>query len=352
MTSSIAWRRSSASADVLNMSELIFPLAAITVTFALIIPALSMLSALVLRAKRRRARSWSSFGSEANFALIIAPTLLPLLWLISSALHQSESADKLQICALDHVQGTTCADAIILLGALLIGSITSILVRRSRERPMLNLRYLDAQAPQVQRVRSLSAGHEHLRGLSIFVATCCPEPVFTLGLWRARVVLDACFVRDADDEMIIAALLHERAHIRGFDNLRGFIARLCLGLNPAGSLLRQELHHWRRAREAQCDALAVSDGGQPLALAQSIIRAARFRCAGLVPEHMSALCGHDELSIKLRLALLMHEPARHPRTLGHVIIALGLILVITTPHLPGAGALELFHFEVERLLHP
>lgn len=334
------------------MGELIFPLAAITATFALIIPALTLLSCAVLRAKRRRARSWTSFGSEGNFAWIIAPTLLPLLWLISSALHQSESADRLQTCLLDHVQGTTCADAIILLGALLIGSITSILVRRWREHPRLNLRYLDVQAPQVQRVRALIANHKGLRALSIHVASCCPEPVFTIGLWRARVVLDACFVRDADDEMIVAALLHERAHIVGFDNLRGFIARLCLGLNPASGLLRQELHHWRRAREAQCDALAVCEGGQPLALAESIISAARFRCAGLMPAHMSALCGHDDLSIKLRLALLMHEPTRHPRTLGHVIIALGILLVVTTPHLPGAGALEIFHFEVERLLHP
>ena len=205
------------------MAELLFPLAAVAGTFLIVIPVLTLVSRTVLARKRRRIRSWADFGSETTFAWLVAPTLLPVVWLTSSALHQSEPTAAQGTCLVDHVQATTCLDAALLLG-LLIG------------------------------------------GMAL-------------------------------------ALLHEHAHITGFDTLRGFVVRFCLSANPAGALLVPDFKRWRRAREAQCDGQAVHLGGQPLALAEGIPRAARFRRAGRRPRAAAMLCGHIAPESRLKQPL-------------------------------------------------
>lgn len=86
-----------------------------------------------------------------------------------------------------------------------------------------------------------------------------------------------------------------------------------------------------------------------MALAEGILKAARFRCGGLVPG--AALCGHNGAALKLRLALLLQGPPAPVRTIGHVVLAAGVFAALTVPHIDGLGLLEHFPFEVERLLH-
>ncbi|CAN0447766.1 unnamed protein product, partial [Laminaria digitata] len=125
----------------------------------------------------------------------------------------------------------------------------------------------------------------------------------------------------------------------------------CLSVNPAGVLLASDFERWRSAREAACDGEAVHRGGKPLALAEGIVRAARFRCGGLSP-HGAALCGQNRAALKLRLALLLAGPPTPVRTFGHVVLFVGVFAALAVPHIESLGALEHFHFEVERLLHP
>jgi hypothetical protein len=123
-----------------------------------------------------------------------------------------------------------------------------------------------------------------------------------------------------------------------------------LRANPAGKLLISDFERWRGAREAICDREAVHRGGEPLALAEGIVRAARFRCDDLKPQAASMLCGHDAAALKLRLALLLNGSPAPVRTLGHIVLVLGVIAVLVIPHVESLGALEHFHFEAERLL--
>lgn len=332
------------------MDELVFPLAAVIATFFLVIPLLTIISRSALAFSRRRTASWASFGSEATFAWLVAPTLLPVIWLTSSALHQSEPARTTEPCFIDHVGATTCVDTLLLLGFLLGGMAAAIGLRLWREWPRVALRRVDDDHELVARVARVVRGDAHLRTLRIVVVRESAESVYTIGLLRPLVIVDACFIRDADAEMLRAALLHEYAHIAGRDTLRGFVARLCLAANPAGSLLAPDLERWRSAREAVCDGEAVHRGGDPLALAESLVHAARFRCGGLAA-HAAALCGHNGATLKLRLALLMNGPPAPTRTLGHVALAIGAGLALLAPHVGSAGLLEYFHFEVERLLY-
>lgn len=338
------------------MDELFFPIAAVALTFLLLIPALTLVSRTVLAQKRKHTRSWPSFGSETTFAWLVAPTLLPIAWLLSSALHQIEPRQALQTCLVDHVNVdprwiSLCLDGFILLG-LVVGGISLITAARAwRERPRMKLERIAKDDPLAIRIAHIVSLDENLHKLRVHVVCQIDQPVFTLGSFKPRVILDACFVRDADDEIIRAALLHEHAHITGFDTLRTFLARLCLAINPAGSLLSADFERWRHAREAQCDAEAVQHGGEPLALAEGIIRAARFHCAGIHPRGAAMLCGHDASSLKLRLALLLNGSIRPIRTIGHAILATTLIIALTIPHLQGMGLLSYFHSEVERMLH-
>jgi beta-lactamase regulating signal transducer with metallopeptidase domain len=333
------------------MAELLFPLAAVGATFFLLIPLLALISKAALGFRRRRAASWASFGSGATLAWLVAPTLLPVLWLISSALHQTDPVRTAELCLIDHVEATACIDTLLLLGLLLAGMAATVGLRIWREWPRAALQRLEDEHEFVGQVMRVVEGNEHLRALRIAVVRESSEPIYTLGLLRHTVVIDACFVRDADHEMLQAALLHEHAHVAGLDTLRSFIVRLCLSANPAGALLTRDFERWRSAREAVCDGEAVHRGGEPLALAEGIVRAAKFRCADLAPNG-AALCDHSGTAFKLRLALLLNGPPAPARTFGHIVLAVGVIAALAVPHIECLDLLERFHVEVERLLYP
>jgi len=333
------------------VAELAFPLAAIGVTFFMVIPLLTLMSVAVLRHRRSRETIWARFGSGGTFALLVAPTAVPLLWLGSSAAHQSEPSQALESCLLDHIQGSNCADALILAGVVGLGLLAAAAFRARSEWPNLSLNRLGADHPLQLRLAEIVSQNGLLAGLRVDVVASSPEPVFTTGWLRTRCYLDACFVESSDDKMLSAALLHERAHISAYDNLRCFAVRLALAVNPLGRLLASDFARWRQAREADCDSHAVFTGGEPLALAESIIQAAKFRCAGPLQCGVAALCGTDVAALKLRVALLLDGPPRPQRTTGHLVLLTAVAAALIGPHMDALAFVDQFHLAVERLVH-
>ena len=331
---------------------MVFPLAAIVATFFVVIPCATLVSRALLSLKRRCVRTWEDYGSETTFALLVAPTLVPVLWLTSAALHQSEPSRVADSCLLEHSMSATCLDAMLLVGVMIAGMLAWISIRARRERPSVPVNPIPNNDLLARRVASICDRDARLRRLTVRVARRAPAPVFTMGWIRPTTVVDACFVRDADDAMIHAALLHEFAHAMGYDNLRGFIARLCLSMNPLGSWLAPDLARWRQAREARCDSEAVRFGGETLALAEGIVQAAKFRCRDLGSHAIARLCGHDRAALRLRLALLLDGPPRaRRRSGGHVGLLVATLLALVLPHFESVGVLERFHMAVEQLLH-
>lgn len=331
-------------------NEWIFPLTALLLTCLVWMPVMTWLCERVLAWRRAHARVWADIGSPTTFMLLVAPTLIPLAWLTSSALHLIESYPALDACALDE-EG--CQEALILLCLIVVTSLLGSAGRIMQDRAPLSIQPLGGEDPLVRRVHALCARHPLLCALRVSVASHGTIPVFTTGWLRPRVVMDACFVQSADDAMLIATLLHERAHVHHRDGLCHIIARICFTLNPAGAWLRHEYTHWRHAIEARCDHEAVKQGGERLALAQSLVRAAKFECGTSTPcARLCGLTGDPDLStLKLRIALLLEGGITPTRSTGHLVILALLFGCILMPHLSGTGMLDLLHVEVERLYH-
>ena len=328
------------------ISQLVFPLAAVGLTFLVLMPLLTGLSRAVLARSRARAQIWAAFGTETTFAWLVAPTALPLLWLTSAALHQTERrAWDHQL----HPETTTHADAALLFGLIVVGLLSTVLLRLWRERPQMHAEALPAEHPQARRLRRLLQANPRLRHLRVRLVREAAASVYAAGWLRPTVYLDLCFATDADDEMLTSAILHERAHLMGHDTLRDFIVRLCLSINPFGRWLRDDFGRWQQAREAQCDSEAVQQGGDPLALAAGILRGARHHhspssCA------VSLLCGHSLSALELRLALLLNGPPSPVRTWGHRALFVAVMLVLTLPHLQ-IGGLDQMHEWAEQLTY-
>lgn len=330
------------------MSALVFPLAALAALFCVVMPAVTLVARAILR--RRRARcTWHAVGGHTTFALLVAPTLLPLAWLASSALHGSEPARALESCLVDHLGAAHCVDAVVLLG-LLLAAVAGVTIRRLHvERVGTIGRPLPPDDPRHRRITALVGG---LAPHPIVVAEGAPAPAFVHGWLRPRIVLDAAYVDDEDDAVLAAVLLHEIAHADARDPLRSFVARLCLALNPLGGRLRAELSHWQQAREIGCDAEAVDRGADRFALAEGIVRAAR-RPRPLAPALAPAfapLCGHDPLALRLRVVLLLEPVAPTATDRAGRLLAIALLAAAALPHLLAPGAFEGFHHLVERLV--
>ncbi len=330
------------------MAELLFPGAALLLTFAVLVPLFTAVVRLVLRYRRRQV-SWAGFGSDATFAWLVAPALLPIGWLGSSVIHQVEPLRLVEACRVDHATAVACVDAALLLGLLVLGGGTWLWWRLGRELRAPVPEKLPPSAMEVRRVRALQQMDRRLVAVPIRVVRNAVEPVYTVGWWRPEVVVDARFVRGTDEALLRAALLHECAHVVGRDPLMDLIARLALEINPVGWMLREDYLRWRSAREALRDAQAIQWGGEPLALAQGIVRAVRFGRgvrAGLTP------LGGDHHTLRLRLALLFDGPPRPDASRAGWVLLVAVGVVVALPHLGGTSLLELLHLEVERWFHP
>ncbi|QED28022.1 M56 family metallopeptidase [Microvenator marinus] len=328
------------------MGELLFPIAAIFLTLLIVVVS-SALSLAVLKNKRQKG-SLTGFGSETTFAWLVAPTLIPLTWLVSSAIHQIEPREFVDLCLVDHgIEG--CTDSMLLVGFLVAGIVGLVGYRLWREMPRPNYEVLDPGDLALRRVQSIISADERLRTLKVDVVHHSPEPVYTYGFLKPRVVIDACFVCHADDAMLRAALLHEHAHIKSRDTFRNFLVRLTLAISPLGKYLRREFELWRTAREAVCDREAVHHGGDPLALAEGILNAARFRCENPEPS-LVALTGAGS-ALKLRLALLLHGDERLSSGPGYRACLILALLAMCIPHVDNLGVLDYVHVSVEQLLH-
>jgi hypothetical protein len=137
------------------MAELLFPLAAVFVTVFLVVPALTLVSCAWLARRRARSASWADFGSNGTFALLVAPTMVPAIWLLSSAIHQVEPSQTLPSCWVDHMTTETCVDALILLSIVVFGGIVVTTSRAWRERPTATTR-LPHTHGLVKRVRRIA----------------------------------------------------------------------------------------------------------------------------------------------------------------------------------------------------
>lgn len=159
--------------------------------------------------------------------------------------------------------------------------------------------------------------------------------VATVGLLRCRVVIGEAFRAAAAPELLAAALAHEAAHARRRDPLRIWLAQLACDLQWPLAGARERFARWLLALELRRDDEAVAAGVAPVALAESILLAARLEQAQRGPCAIAAMTGDGSgLALRVRRLLAPHPvqltAARAPvaaplYALASLVIAAGLL---------------------------
>ena len=332
------------------MTELFFPVFGAMVVFLVAVPLLTLVTRGILAAVPSPKANIHQHGTPWRYALTIGPTLAPVIWFVSAAVHQSEEGAPLAACVVDHLGGEFCRD-VVLFGLVLFSILGVGVVRRMKSAraprcaaPPLPSRFI------TDRVRSVCIGHLALSPFAnrIRVVERGRAPVCTRGLIRPVVELEARVVAQLSDEELEAVLLHELEHAHAGDPLRLFIAQVALTINPLGRLLEPEFGRYCFAREALCDRRAVQLGADPLSLARSIVAVAATRPA---PAYTAALGGHGVGGIRVRVHLLLDYAARWPgpalRRAPVGLLTLAAVLLAILPHFMGTGPLDALHHGVE-----
>jgi len=328
------------------VTELSFALAASCVLFGVAVPLTTVATKLLLSWRRRRTPEITSYGSTRGYLYVTAPVLLPCVWMLSAALHQSEPGGALGACRDEQLLGSVCGGAL----SLALALITIVLVAAMRV-PGGTARVLqvsEASRRGQARVDLLRSDANLCRWTGpIGVVDGSGPAACVRGLFRPRIELSANYVARLDSDMLRAVLLHEVEHALCGDPLRGFVAEVAMRLNPLGSFLRPEFERWRLAREIACDRHAALLGADRAALADALVRGARFRSGSAVaPGVHSSQSG--ALELRVRLLLDDSELPCACGSRGGVLRGLLLLLAVALlPHGLGSEPLDSFHFAVD-----
>jgi Zn-dependent protease with chaperone function len=332
------------------MNELFFPMLGALLIVMVALPLCAAVSGVALGALGRLGGELARF-SAARYLLLVFPSVLPVAWTISAALHQAETGRSVIACLISHDLEQLCVEPLLLVGILLaivLGRTWPWIAeyrRASRVRPSSNIAAARRVAALVANNQSLHA----LRGRFVITAGSTGGSA-TLGLWTPTVALDAGFVDSCDDEALEAVLAHELEHVRGRDPLRYFVLALGMRLNPLGDrLLGRAAAGWVLAREMQCDRAAVLAGARPLGLASALVAASR-------PAHpaLAHVRGGAFAKLKLRIELLMAYEEQRPSDDSRrgasalAVAAIALVFVLWLPHDGGTAPLDALHTAIER----
>lgn len=97
-----------------------------------------------------------------------------------------------------------------------------------------------------------------------------------VGIVAPQVVLSRQMLNELSPEELRAAVAHEFAHMRAFDNLKQFLLKVTQP--PRWLQLREADACWREATELAADAAAVRSGASALELSSALLKVAR--CGG------------------------------------------------------------------------
>ena len=335
------------------MNELLFPLGTILLLSGVIIPFLSLLTRIRIGYLQQNHPSFESLHSNRLLFWLLLPTALPIVWIVFSIVHLGYSdvvhTSHEAICLLNHNQFWTdeAILLIIMIGISLIFSVRIYLeeLRQSRV-TLVHNPILESRIHKILQKRTIGSGSNVLL---IKQATFAAQSV---GIIQPKVLLSADWVEYIDDDMLEATLLHEFAHHHSGDLWTGACLKLGMLMNPSAKLLQPSTAIWLQSRELMADQKAVSYGANPLALAQSIVNAIRWQQDHtLLSNHDLRFCLSPSNTSLLKLRLLhltgsatfTHSPSKS----GSFLWTLGLICILSLPHLLSIDLLDALHYGIE-----
>lgn len=214
-----------------------------------------------------------------------------------------------------------------LLPLLALGIIGAALVRLLP--PLLRQ---SRQAHQLTRMAVLdpSGGHAVVDAEETFA--------LTVGLVHPRIIISSGLVRQLNAPQLRSVLLHERAHAERHDSLRQWLAALLApsSLSGPGRPLQQDLY---TACEQACDRQAAMAVGDPLEVAESLLKTQRSAQAG--PKRPASPV---DSALAARVAALIRPP--RPERLPGPVLVMG---VAATALIAALIGLDLLHHGAEQM---
>lgn len=213
----------------------------------------------------RRAVNRFSAAAQGRLLLgaIFAPLFLSTVFLASALIDWSFLAGPSSFCLPDHAALPPSA---VLLGAVVLG-----LGRLA----FAFLRFLTDSARLLWTNRALRRCAQGFAGRCHILPLGEPQ-AFVLGAWRPNIYLSQGLLDHLEREELRAVLAHEQAHARRRDGLLRLLAGLGLAFHLPGiaALLKRRFAH---AQELTADAEAAQRVGDPLRLAEALVRVAKLK---------------------------------------------------------------------------
>lgn len=316
------------------MTELIFPLSAVILTYMLVVPLFSLIVAAGLRVFVDEAHPLK-LGRASVFFAIVAPVVLPVAIVLGAAMHRVDGHHALGVCLSHFYRPEACHEAWIL-GLLVVTPLVlagGLLHRRS--------------SPWGCRDPQLS----EYAGTPVYLVD---EPlVCTRGLFAPWIEIGRPIVEALPDSSIHAILRHEREHVRSLDPLFLFAGRVTLSVNPARFVLTSWFNRWKLGREIYCDLKTVDSTHDRFDFAEALVDVAR-RSRSAPP--LSVGLTEATAALRVRIAVLVddiHPGLRANAPSGRALAGLKLGIVIAAvvagyvAHLP---IVEIVHFHSENLI--
>jgi hypothetical protein len=348
------------------MTELIFPVASIVLLGVVVIPIITLLVKGALWHQKKRTSSFWDFGSDHMFHFLILPVLAPFIWLFSSSIHLNEAHwwdyHHAFSCLLSHGEEWGITDEGFLLAILVLGSFIFLQKIFRENQYVLEPQMLVTDLNSLKRLEALSEWNLILKDVDIVLVENWDECAAVVGIFRPKIILNNSWIQKIDDSMLLATLLHEVAHAKQKDVLRGGIIQVVLRINCVRRYLEPSFGLWIEAREVHADAQAIAWGADSLALAESIVQGLRWKkehsgCKSTAGMYFSLSDYSSVEPLRLRLALLLNQ--ENPLALRksgwlNVIFEkyfFGVVwmLIMTSPHLFSWDALGAFHYHIERI---
>jgi hypothetical protein len=159
-------------------------------------------------------------------------------------------------------------------------------------------------------------------------------PIATVGLLRPRVLVAEDLRGTLDPAALMAALAHERVHVRHGDPLRIWLAQIATDLQWPSPSARRRFEHWLSSLELARDDEARLDGVSGEDLAAAVVAVARMPR----PRLGAALVGLTgaEMSLASRVHRLL-EPVPPDRGRRSILLRLAVLAMLVASVLIGAA---------------
>ena len=160
-------------------------------------------------------------------------------------------------------------------------------------------------------------------------------PIATVGLLRPRVVVAEDLRGTLDPEALMAALAHERVHVRHRDPLRIWLAQIATDLQWPSPSARRRFEHWLTSLEIARDEEARLGGASGEDLAAAVVAVARMPRRRLGAAMAGAGLTGAETSLASRVHRLL-EPVPPDGARRSILLPLAVLAVLVASVAIGA----------------